>query len=534
MNRYNMRGHDEGRLTRGIAGTALLGGIAVGVLTLGWQRPPQDVPLATAKTSEPIEHRMAITAQASEHADVDSGARTAIDSAAQPSKSTVQPLDDARAIVALDLLREIAQAQRTCQEQAVIDVDGDRRGEFGYLGELTGMVRARAAAGEKSPRLHCLARSKFGRIEGGIAVHAGYCFRMYLPGPGGVPVGEADNGGAGHPAPDPQRASQQWSCYAWPVTAGETTAPTLFVDQSERVIVTSNVADRYVGRMFGPAPDAARGLRTTGRTGEPTALADAEGLGRDGEVWREAHAAAVITVALRIVDSSTRPVPDSQVRVIVDPRTGGRLGSELLAQRAALRTLEAKGFRLPLGSSGTADDAGEVVLNGPPATGLAIALRHPDERDASGRVLVRGATRLPPQITLRDDVLHVVLPPAAEPAVRANANESAAIATLKNLASAQAQCRASASIDVDRDGEGEYGYLGELAGGSLVRARSGLSEERISPPFLSGAFGKFDEEQSPAAGIILRSGYCFQVWLPDAGRARHCRVAHRRHGHAAP
>ena len=66
---------------------------------------------------------------------------------------------------------------------------------------------------------------------------------------------------------------------------------------------------------------------------------------------------------------------------------------------------------------------------------------------------------------------------------RLNANESAAIATLKNISSAQAQCQASGIIDANNNGAGEYGYFAELAGGTAVRndeSAMGL-ENSLSP-----------------------------------------------------
>src|SRR5262245_65982285 len=61
---------------------------------------------------------------------------------------------------------------------------------------------------------------------------------------------------------------------------------------------------------------------------------------------------------------------------------------------------------------------------------------------------------------------------------RLSANETAAVATLRNLSSAQAQVQASGSIDGDGDGSGEYGYFGELSGAFNTRALVGRSEER--------------------------------------------------------
>jgi prepilin-type N-terminal cleavage/methylation domain-containing protein len=89
---------------------------------------------------------------------------------------------------------------------------------------------------------------------------------------------------------------------------------------------------------------------------------------------------------------------------------------------------------------------------------------------------------------------------------RLNANESAAIATLKNISSAQAQCQASGIIDTNNNGAGEYGFFGELSGKTNVRGGT----QRISPPVLSTAFGNIANRQ------VTRSGYIFQMYLPDA------------------
>lgn len=89
---------------------------------------------------------------------------------------------------------------------------------------------------------------------------------------------------------------------------------------------------------------------------------------------------------------------------------------------------------------------------------------------------------------------------------RLNANESAAIATLKNISSGQSQCQASGVIDTNSNGSGEYGFFGELSGKVAVRAGT----QRISPPVLSTAFGNI------AAARVSRSGYIFQMYLPDS------------------
>lgn len=103
---------------------------------------------------------------------------------------------------------------------------------------------------------------------------------------------------------------------------------------------------------------------------------------------------------------------------------------------------------------------------------------------------------------------------------RTRANQSAAIATLRNLISAQAQMQATARIDTDRDGTGEFGGFLELSG-----AAPGRMGTRLAPPVLSRAFSEVNEH-----GEVTRSGYQYRIYLPDAaGRG----VAEPRTGYAA-
>ena len=101
---------------------------------------------------------------------------------------------------------------------------------------------------------------------------------------------------------------------------------------------------------------------------------------------------------------------------------------------------------------------------------------------------------------------------------RLSANEAAAIATLRSISSSQAQCQSSAAIDTDGDGGGEYGYFAELAGTFPLRVNNGgvggpgvAGTDELNPSVLSSAFGNVD-----ANGYVSRSGYYFQLWLPDA------------------
>ncbi len=103
---------------------------------------------------------------------------------------------------------------------------------------------------------------------------------------------------------------------------------------------------------------------------------------------------------------------------------------------------------------------------------------------------------------------------------RLAANEGAAIATLRSLSSAQAQIQSSSAIDTDADGGGEYGYFGELSGADPLRISVGgapmagvVANDLLNPSVLSSAFGNV------AGSIVTRSGYNYQIWLPDAAGA---------------
>ncbi len=97
---------------------------------------------------------------------------------------------------------------------------------------------------------------------------------------------------------------------------------------------------------------------------------------------------------------------------------------------------------------------------------------------------------------------------------RLNANESAAIATLKNISSSQSQCQASGVIDANTNGAGEFGFFGELSGAQFIRIAGGVhTTERISPPVLSAAFGTVQNS------LVTRSGYHFQMYLPGVAGA---------------
>jgi prepilin-type N-terminal cleavage/methylation domain-containing protein len=97
-------------------------------------------------------------------------------------------------------------------------------------------------------------------------------------------------------------------------------------------------------------------------------------------------------------------------------------------------------------------------------------------------------------------------------AARLSANETAAIATLRNIVASQAQFQQGGRLDEDGDGTGEYGGFLEMSG--ATPALGSRLAAPLVPPVLSSSF-----QILTANGEVTRSGYFFQMFLPAAGGA---------------
>ena len=96
-------------------------------------------------------------------------------------------------------------------------------------------------------------------------------------------------------------------------------------------------------------------------------------------------------------------------------------------------------------------------------------------------------------------------------AARLSANETAAIATLRNVVSAQSQVQTQGAIDQDVDGIGEHGWFAEMAGSIQMRDSTGPTAGPVlTPPVLSGSLAVVN-----ASGFVNKSGYFFSMFLPD-------------------
>ncbi len=208
--------------------------------------------------------------------------------------------NEARAIAAL---RELARAQEAVRAAALIDADGDGRGEFGTLLELSGRVgvRTRTPAGADGAapassfatpgrRLDppALAAGWWGNVDAsGFVVRDGYAFMLFLPDAAAIPqfVHEMNLGGvAATSAPVGIDASEiAWCAYAQPIAHGRSGWRRFFVSHAGEVLQSWNDGTRFQGCATAIAGDSAcSGIGFPGLA-SPIAV---NVPGNDGDVWR--------------------------------------------------------------------------------------------------------------------------------------------------------------------------------------------------------------------------------------------------------
>jgi prepilin-type N-terminal cleavage/methylation domain-containing protein len=106
-------------------------------------------------------------------------------------------------------------------------------------------------------------------------------------------------------------------------------------------------------------------------------------------------------------------------------------------------------------------------------------------------------------------------------AAKLSSNETAALATLRNLATCQAQFQTTGKVDTDADGGGEFGTFLEMTGTVGVRKKLNVGTPNtcdftvkgtpLNPAPLSASLANVD-----SLGFVTKSGYAFMVFLPDA------------------
>ena len=182
---------------------------------------------------------------------------------------------NANEAAAIATLQNLVTAQRRFADERRRDHDRDDRGEFGWLAELAGSVGIDGMPGPAARPVPLLTAA-FREVVAGRVQRSGYWFAVFLPGPGGTWLGEADLGGGAGRVLDVDAAERDFVAYAWPVERGRTGART-FVVRPDGVV-------RYCGRAG--RPDRVVTPPVPGRSGF-VEVSDPEGGGEDafGVVW---------------------------------------------------------------------------------------------------------------------------------------------------------------------------------------------------------------------------------------------------------
>ena len=179
--------------------------------------------------------------------------------------------------VAIAALRSVVTAQLQCQMHAVVDTDGDGRGEALGLDEMCGTRLLRTGAELLNPPS---LPPSLGIVDAnGNVSSRGYLLRLYLPDASGTGL-PATAGNAG--SVDADLAEVYWSCVAWPQTRAASGNLAFYTNQTGDIL--SCIDSVYDGASNGPAAGAALNVASpdmlVGGTPAPG------GTAADGRRWK--------------------------------------------------------------------------------------------------------------------------------------------------------------------------------------------------------------------------------------------------------
>jgi prepilin-type N-terminal cleavage/methylation domain-containing protein len=181
---------------------------------------------------------------------------------------------------AISTLRNMVTSQAQFQSASNMDEDQDGTGEYGSLGEMSGLSNLqRNGIGIAAPLNPPILPATFQTIAGGFATKSGYLFVVFLPNAANVGLPDIAAGGPA-PAIDPDNCEAMWCCYAWPIDVGTTGNRSFFVNQRGEILQTKMDAAVYNGAGAAPAYSAAY---TLADMSSPIALPPAASV--DGNTW---------------------------------------------------------------------------------------------------------------------------------------------------------------------------------------------------------------------------------------------------------
>ena len=158
---------------------------------------------------------------------------------------------------AISTLKNLSASQGQLQASAVIDVNSNGAGEYGYFKELAGGAVRDATGGSTTNMVDPPVMSRsFGILNAqGYVSRSGYFFRIFLPDNVYAGVSEPQNNyGA---TVDASNAETTWCAYAWPTSRGNSGNRAFFVNQSGDVLACRNNTAQYSGTATAPNWDDA-------------------------------------------------------------------------------------------------------------------------------------------------------------------------------------------------------------------------------------------------------------------------------------
>jgi len=169
---------------------------------------------------------------------------------------------------AFEILARIQRQQEVFKGHGVVDQDGDGKGEYGLLSELTGENQPRGGKAVKLPQ-YLPPDFRCGGADGdGVAEWGGYCYRVYLPSDrftgGDDTVLGGKRGQPGITVNDTfviDLQEEHYVCYAWPSTPGRSGTLCMLIraEVPIEVYLTRMKHTIYSGPKGGPDLEAAFG-----------------------------------------------------------------------------------------------------------------------------------------------------------------------------------------------------------------------------------------------------------------------------------
>ena len=183
---------------------------------------------------------------------------------------------------AISSLRNMVTSQAQFQSASNVDDDQDGTGEYGSLGEMSGLTALNTRPGGFGPATALdppILPATFQTIAGGFATKSGYLFVVFLPNAANAGLSDLPAGGPG--AVDADNCESMWCCYAWPIDVGTTGNRAFFVNQRGEILQTKMDNAIYNGAGAAPPYDAA--YSGAADMSLPVALPPVNG--SDGNAW---------------------------------------------------------------------------------------------------------------------------------------------------------------------------------------------------------------------------------------------------------